>query len=222
MSTTRAPAPASAASAPPASASKLDAVSWLDDPRVLITHATIFWPRDGMNATQRSNAISRFILYASIALALYYSRVDVLAAGLVACIAYAYFFRGETYAPFVTVPPASRAAGAGGPGAMTMPPPVPRTQTALNPYGNPLVGETPTTTVTPFDGGQATHMYYAGLPRDTLDVWDRNTAPWNFSPLPDRKGYPDFSDFAKTLYSGLATGGTTCKTDPRSCSGFEQ
>lgn len=183
---------------------------WLDDPQTLLQHYSAFWPSPSMTGVERINAVSRFVLYAGVALAVYYRRLEVLALALVAAAAYAHLARKrvESYAPFVRPAPVST--------RTTAAPRAPLQQTALNPFGNPLPGQSLDLDVQPFDPDQARNLYYSGLPRDTDDVNDRNTTPWNFAPLADRNGFPDFTKLARHLNDTKPT----CKVDRKNCTGY--
>ena len=181
---------------------------WIDDPSIFFKNATQFWPSSKLSTIERVNASSRFILYASLALAIYYKRLELLLVGIVAAGAYAYMSKRdiESYAPFALATEVPR----------SLPPPPVRQQTAVNAFGNPLPGEQLSSAVAPYDPDKASDYYFAGVPRDLFDVGDRNTTPWNFKPLPDRRGYPDFSELAKGRYGTMPQ----CKQNRSECTGY--
>ena len=162
-----------------------------------------------MPTVDKINAISRFVLYASVALAIYYRRVEVLAAGVIVAAIYA-FYGSRSIEKYTTVADVQQQSP-----LLTGPPA--GIQSNVNPFGNPLAGETPVGSVAPYDAEMAKSFYAVGLPRDNDDYEDRRTRPWNFGPLPDRSGVADYTGFARELARPI---GDTCKTDQTRCTGW--
>lgn len=83
---------------------------WMNDISILVTDINKFWPNKYSTLNEKINAISRYILYTTIALFLYSKKPQVLGIGIAVMIGVTYYYIkyvGETdveQAPDIEIP----------------------------------------------------------------------------------------------------------------------
>lgn len=182
-------------------------MSWYNEPSILFEYPLDFFPSRGMTPEERLNSIVRFVLYASIAVAIYKS--DPMMFGIGVCIALALSLVNSTcfvkkndvgeYEPHEQHPDII-------PSKCTAP-------TEDNPFMNVLPHEfalnKPAACVLTDSTMQKSNDYFdQDLPREITDVYHKKASDRQFVTMPasGNNGTPDTLAFRNFLFSETANG----------------
>lgn len=196
--------------------------AWYNDIGVLARRPDEFWPTGEHTAEERLNALVRLVAYTSLGVFLYRTQAKFVAFGLGAVLLLSMVHMRDRRQPRAdggAGKPVWRKAQSGPRGKA----PACTLSTPNNPFANMLVSDLATNPGRPpackYDD-QADLIeknFNQGLVRNMYDVYDRENSRRQFMTMPVTTASADTIAFAQFCYGNA--GRSTCKEDPKRCTG---
>lgn len=187
---------------------------WYDDVTVLARRWKEFYPNASMSSAERTNAVVRFLLYATIATYLYNRDPRYVLFGFVAVALVSFLHPVSTPRTYETYDALSGA-------PQRYQKQQCKRSTPQNPFANFLLTDDPLgPPACAYDEHKESirENFNRSLFMNAEDLWERQNSQRQFYTLPNSQKIPDTKAFAEFLSGGPSR--PTCKTDPRTCTGI--
>lgn len=196
---------------------------WLHNYCVLTSHWHEFYPTKEMSPTERLNAITRFLIYATAIVAVVKKDVKVLQYAFVGLIVVVISYKAALKSKHSVRHPDGSVMGSVSLGSDSDSSAGCVGPTPENPFMNRLVGQNPSQPSCSHEDEHtkelSEHLWRRGLYQNVDDVYNTQLSSRQFYTNADNQLPNDQKAFAQALYGDKVRGRSgTCKEDTRNCS----